>query len=51
MNTGGAITAVKLRKETKNRLDRWRAPGQGYDDFLSQMLDIWEKMRVSPHRH
>jgi hypothetical protein len=25
-------------------MDKWRAPGQCYDGFLCQLVDLWEKM-------
>jgi hypothetical protein len=36
-------TTIGLKKATKDRLDRNRAPGQCYDGFLGQMVDLWEK--------
>jgi hypothetical protein len=30
--------------ETKIKMDKWRACGQCYDGFLSQMVELWEKM-------
>ena len=36
-------TTIGLREATKNRLDTNRAPGQCYDGFLCQMVDLWEK--------
>ncbi len=36
-------TTIGLRKTTKSRLDRGRAPGQCYDGFLCQMLDLWDE--------
>jgi hypothetical protein len=29
---------------TKAKMDKWRAQGQCYDGFLSQMVELWEKM-------
>jgi hypothetical protein len=36
-------TTIGLKKATKDRLDKNRAPGQCYDGFLGQMVDLWEK--------
>jgi hypothetical protein len=36
---------------TKEKLDQYRAPGQCYDGFISQMIDIWEQTsRDNPGR-
>jgi hypothetical protein len=37
-------TTVGLKKTTKARLDGNRAPGQSYDGFLSQMVELWEEV-------
>lgn len=36
-------TTIGLRETTKNKLDANRAPGQCYDGFLCQLVDLWEK--------
>ena len=36
-------TTIGLRETTKTKLDSNRAPGQCYDGFLCQMIDLWEK--------
>jgi len=36
-------TTIGLRETTKNKLDAHRAPGQCYDGFLCQLVDLWEK--------
>ena len=36
-------TTIGLRETTKNKLDSNRAPGQCYDGFLCQLVDLWEK--------
>ncbi len=41
-------TTIALRQGTKARLDRNRAPGQCYDGFVCQMVDLWESEN---HRH
>ena len=35
-------TSVSVSKNTKVRLDKWRAPGQCYDGFLQQLVNLWE---------
>ena len=40
-----ARTTVGLKQSTKEKLDRNRAPGQCYDGFICQMVDLWEKAR------
>ncbi len=44
MNSIRPHTTIGLRKATKSRLDKDRAPGQCYDGFLCQMMDIWEEV-------
>ncbi len=36
-------TTIGLRETTKTKLDSNRAPGQCYDGFLCQLVDLWEK--------
>ncbi len=36
-------TTIGLRTVTKNKLDKNRAPGQCYDGFIWQLIDMWEK--------
>jgi len=36
-------TTIGLRETTKTKLDANRAPGQCYDGFLCQLVDLWEK--------
>ena len=36
-------SSISLRISTKKRLDMSRAPGQSYDGFLYQMIDMWEE--------
>jgi hypothetical protein len=41
-NISEARTTVGVKQNTKDRLDKNRAPGQCYDGFLCQMVDLWE---------
>jgi hypothetical protein len=41
--TSEARTTVGVKQNTKDRLDKNRAPGQCYDGFLCQMVDLWEE--------
>ena len=43
--TTEARTTVGVRQSTKDRLDKNRAPGQCYDGFLCQLVDLWEESR------
>jgi hypothetical protein len=36
-------TTIGLRKTTKARLDKNRAPGQCYNGFICQLVDLWEE--------
>ena len=38
-----ARTSIGIRIITKDKLDNNRAPGQCYDGFITQMVDLWEK--------
>lgn len=38
-------TTVGLKMSTKAKLDRNRAPGQCYDGFICQLVDLWEKAK------
>ncbi|MBN1368608.1 MAG: hypothetical protein JW954_00040 [Dehalococcoidaceae bacterium] len=39
-----ATLGIKL--STKNKLDKYRAPGQCYDGFICQMLELWEEVNA-----
>ena len=36
-------TTIGIKLTTKAKLDRNRAPGQCYDGFVCQLVDLWEK--------
>ena len=36
-------TTIGLKLATKDKLDKNRAPGQCYDGFIYQLVDLWEK--------
>jgi hypothetical protein len=36
-------TTVGVKQGTKDKLDRNRAPGQCYDGFICQLVDLWEQ--------
>ncbi len=42
-------TSIGLKRETKERLDRNKHPGQSYDGFVCQLVDSWEKMKRGEH--
>jgi hypothetical protein len=35
-------TTVGVKLSTKEKLDQNRAPGQCYDGFICQLVDLWE---------
>lgn len=37
-------TTIGLKMTTKDKLDKNRAPGQCYDGFLCQLVDLWERI-------
>ena len=37
-------TTIGLKTSTKDKLDANRAPGQCYDGFICQLVDLWEKI-------
>ena len=43
--TGEARTTIGVKQSTKTRLDGNRAPGQCYDGFLCQLVDVWEESK------
>ena len=45
-----ARSTIGLRLSTKDKLDKNRAPGQSYDGFLCQMVDMWEEVRSNGSR-
>ncbi len=51
MSISNSRTTVSVSKDTKARLDKWRAPGQCYDGFLCQIFDLWEKAHNGNGRH
>jgi hypothetical protein len=51
MTPNNPRTTVAISKITKSKLDRWRATGQCYDGFLSEMVNLWEKMHKTDDRH
>jgi hypothetical protein len=36
-------TTIGLKMTTKGKLDKNRAPGQCYDGFMQQLVDLWER--------
>ncbi len=43
MNKTRLHTTIGLKKSTKDRLEVTKAPGQCYDGFLCQLMDLWEE--------
>jgi len=42
MQSNSSRSTIGLRRSTKAKLDQSRAPGQCYDGFLCQLVDMWE---------
>ena len=42
-NGGNNTTTIAIHKSIKNKLDKNRAPGQCYNGFICQLIDLWEK--------
>jgi len=40
---GRKITTIAIWKSTKEKLDKNRAPGQCYNGFICQLIDLWER--------
>ena len=36
-------TSIAIWKSTKDKLDKNKAPGQCYNGFICQLIDMWEK--------
>jgi hypothetical protein len=39
-------TSIGVKSSTKNKLDKNRAPGQCYDGFINQLVDLWETTKI-----
>ena len=37
-------TTIAIWKSTKDKLDKNRAPGQCYNGFICQLIDLWERI-------
>ncbi len=44
-------STIGLRLSTKEKLDKSRAPGQCYDGFLCQLVDMWEEVKGNGNRY
>jgi len=38
---------IRLRASIKERINKDKAPGQCYDGFICQLVDLWEKAKES----
>jgi len=43
-NRNKSITSIAIWKSTKDKLDKNKAPGQCYNGFICQLVDLWEKV-------
>jgi hypothetical protein len=39
-------TSLGVKSSTKDKLDQNRAPGQSYDGFINQLVDLWETTKI-----
>jgi hypothetical protein len=46
IHSGINRTTIALQKDTKEKLDNSRAPGQCYDGFIRELVDYWERYRI-----
>jgi hypothetical protein len=51
MNAENTRSTIGLRMSTKDKLDKNRAPGQCYDGFLCQLVDMWEEVHSNGNRY
>ena len=40
-------TTICVTKDTKERLDKEKAPGQSYNGFICQLIQRWEEGHVN----
>jgi hypothetical protein len=43
VNNTNKSTTIAIWKSTKEKLDENRAPGQCYNGFICQLIDLWER--------
>jgi len=43
-NSNKLVKTIAIWKSTKDKLDKNRAPGQCYNGFICQLIDLWEKI-------
>jgi len=51
MDTKNTRSTIGLKMSTKEKLDKSRAPGQCYDGFLCQLVDMWDEVNGNGHRY
>jgi hypothetical protein len=39
-------TTIALSLITKAKIDTWRAPGQCYEECISELIDYWERYKI-----
>ncbi len=37
-------TTIGIKASTKAKLDKYKAPGQCYDGFIYQLVNLWEEI-------
>jgi hypothetical protein len=46
MEQDAVHTSIAIQKETRERLNNCRAPGQSYEGFISELIEYWERYRI-----
>jgi len=49
--TNNSRATIGLKRTTKDKLGQNRAPGQCYDGFIRQLVDLWEKAKEGRMSH
>jgi hypothetical protein len=44
--TNKVHTTIALQKDTKEKIDKIRAPGQCYDGIINELVEYWERYRI-----
>lgn len=42
-NADRITTSIAIWRSTKERLDKHKAPGQSYNGFICQLVDLWKR--------
>jgi hypothetical protein len=50
-NQANKNTTIGIWKSTKDKLDKNKAPGQCYNGFICQLVDMWERIGEENHKN